>query len=74
MEGGVITEDQLREVIRSLPIKAIWESARQAMHGPVESFTLSIPQWVGWGSAGLLDTIQVTDLLEYFFLQVLMQD
>lgn len=74
MEGDVITEDQLREVIRSLPVKVIWKSARQVMHGPVESFTLSIPQWVGWGNAGLLDTIQVTELLEHFFLQALMQD
>lgn len=74
MEGGVITEDRLREVIRSLPVKVICKGARQVMHGPVQSFTVSIPQWVGFGSAGLLDTIQVTELLEHFFLQAPMQD
>ncbi len=68
--GGVIVEYQLRKVIRPIALVFRGKSVQQVIHGLVELFTLPISLWVVWSSAGLPDTIQVTELLDQDTLKI----
>lgn len=63
MDCGVVIEYKLQKVIRPVALEFGGKSVQQIMHVPVESFKLPIPLWVIWSSAGLLDTILATELL-----------
>ena len=57
MDGGVVIEYLLWEVLPPVALTFWGKGTKQVMHCSVESLALSIPLRVVWGSAGLLDTI-----------------